>query len=41
MVSADGTKLQLLANTPSVRELALDAHYLKKSLAELVTQRAQ
>ena len=40
LVSADGTKLQLLNNTPSVRELALDAHFLNKPLADLVLERA-
>ena len=39
LVSADGTKLQLLNNTPSVRELALDAHFLNKPLADLVLER--
>jgi hypothetical protein len=38
-VSDDGNKLLLLTNSPSVRELALDAHYLGKSLAELVDER--
>ena len=38
-VSADGEKLLLLANTPSVRELALDAHYVSKSLSDLVNER--
>lgn len=39
MVSTDGEKLLLLANTPSVRDLALDAHHLAKSLSDLVTER--
>lgn len=39
MVSADGAKLQVLNNAPSVRELALDAHYVKRSLADLANQR--
>ena len=39
LVSDDGEKLQLLANTPSVRELALDAHYLEKSLTSLIEER--
>lgn len=39
LVSADGGKLQILTNTPSVRELALDAHDLNQTLTDLVTQR--
>jgi hypothetical protein len=41
LVSADGAKLHPLTNTPSVRELALDAHYLNTSLADLVNERAE
>jgi hypothetical protein len=39
MVSADGNSLQLLSETASVRDLALDANRIQKPLAELVTQR--
>lgn len=39
MVSPDAQTLQILGNTPSVRELALDAHYLQKPLAEIAEQR--
>ena len=38
-VSTDGAKLHILANTPSVRDLALDAHYIQKPLVEVVEQR--
>jgi hypothetical protein len=39
LVSADGAKLQVLANTPSVRELALEAHRQKKGLVDLINAR--
>lgn len=39
LVSTDGEKLLILVNTPSVRELALDAHYLGKPLSEVVQER--
>jgi hypothetical protein len=40
IVSPDGSKLNLLYNTPSVRDLALDAHFLEQSLTDLVKARA-
>jgi len=39
MVSDDDSKLQILTGTPSVRELALDAHRTNVALADLVTKR--
>jgi hypothetical protein len=39
LVSGDGSKLQLLTNTASVRQLALDAHKAGKALADLVKER--
>jgi hypothetical protein len=41
LVSDDGTKLHPLSNTPTVRDLALDAHHLKVSLTELAGERAE
>ena len=40
VVSADGTTLQPLANTNSVRELALEAHSQGIALADLARRRA-
>ncbi len=39
VVSTDGATLQILVNTPSVRELALDAHYINRSLEEVTNER--
>jgi len=39
-VGSDAQSLRVLHNTPSVRELALDAHALGRSLADLATERA-
>lgn len=39
MVSADGRSLRVLHNTPSVRELALDAYSAHQTLAEVVESR--
>lgn len=41
LVSTNGDKLHPLANTRSVRELALDAHRLNKPLADLINERAE
>jgi hypothetical protein len=38
-VSNDGATLHVLTNTPSVRELALDAHHANKPLTDLVNER--
>ena len=40
IVDAAGDRLQLLHNTPSVRELALDAYFLEKPIVELAAERA-
>jgi hypothetical protein len=41
LVSVDGAKLHPLSNTPSMRDLALDAYHLRVSLTELANERAE
>src|SRR5687768_11555321 len=41
LVSTDGTQLHPLSNTPSMRDLALDAYHLQKPLSELGSERAE